>query len=37
MMKQATKMNEMAMAASKDAMEPLAARVTAAAEMVKPA
>ncbi|SFH92494.1 phasin family protein [Albimonas pacifica] len=36
-MKQATKMNEMAMAASKDAMEPLAARVSAAAELVKPA
>ena len=37
MMKQATKMNEMAMAASKDAMEPLAARVSAAAELAKPA
>ena len=37
MMKQATKMNEMAMAASKDAMEPLAARVSAAAELATPA
>ncbi|WP_339951333.1 phasin family protein [uncultured Albimonas sp.] len=34
-MKQASKMNEMAMAASKDAMEPLAARVSAAADMAK--
>lgn len=35
MMKQATKMNEMAMAAAKESMEPINARFTAAAEMVK--
>ncbi|MFT6061639.1 MAG: phasin family protein [Paracoccaceae bacterium] len=35
MMKQATKMNEMAMAAAKESMEPINARVTAAADMVK--
>ncbi len=33
--KQATKMNELAMAAAKDTMEPISARVTAAGEMVK--
>ncbi|MFT7038591.1 MAG: hypothetical protein ACJAW4_001293 [Paracoccaceae bacterium] len=35
MMKQATKMNEMAMAAAKESMEPINARFTAAADMVK--
>ncbi|MFT7390117.1 MAG: phasin family protein [Paracoccaceae bacterium] len=35
MMKQATKMNEMAMAAAKESMEPINARFTAAAGMVK--
>lgn len=35
MFKQMTRFNELAMAASKDAMEPLGARVTAAAELVK--
>ena len=33
--KQAAKMNEMAMAAAKSAMEPIAARATAAGDMVK--
>ena len=33
--KQVTKMNEMAMSASKDAMEPIASRMTEAADMVK--
>jgi phasin family protein len=35
MMKQATKMNEMAMAAAKESLEPINARFTAAADMVK--
>ena len=35
MFKQFAKMNELAMAASKDAMEPLSARVTAAADLMK--
>ncbi|MGG7567808.1 phasin family protein [Rhodovulum sp. DZ06] len=35
MMKQATKMNEMAIAAAKESMEPINARFTAAADMVK--
>lgn len=35
MMKQATKMNEMAMAAAKESLEPINARFTAAAGMVK--
>lgn len=35
MMKQATKMNEMYMAAAKETMEPINARFTAAADMVK--
>ena len=35
MMKQATKMNEMYMAAAKETLEPINARFTAAADMVK--
>lgn len=35
MMKQSTKMNEMMLAAMKDAMAPVAARVTAAVDMMK--
>ncbi len=34
-MKQASKMNEMALAAAKNSMEPLSARMTAAGEMAK--
>lgn len=34
-MKQMTRMNELALAASKDAMEPLSARASAAAELAK--
>lgn len=34
-MKQMTKVNEMAMAAAKEAMEPISARMTAAAELAK--
>lgn len=37
MFKQFARMNELAMAASRDAMEPLSARVTAAADLMKSA